>query len=141
MTDDMQRARELDHRDLEFSAWPEPVIGGMHVGCPKGVKAVHKPTGITVICDTERSQHKNRDTCIRAIAAALRQAAVGEWQPIETAPDGRVLCFGPGWVTPLICYRDGETWIVLGIGECVGAPTHWMPLPAVPMLAAAPGRE
>ena len=38
---------------------------------PRGVKITHKTTGITVACDHERSQHKNRDTAMRGMLAML----------------------------------------------------------------------
>ena len=61
----------LDPAELVFSAWPE-FRAGQHVGMVSGVKGVHLPTGITVICSHERSQHKNRDAALRALRAAVK---------------------------------------------------------------------
>ena len=58
--------------DLKFSEYPGRISGGMSVGMPKGVMAVHLPTGIKVVCNHHRSQHLNRDACIRAIEAAIQ---------------------------------------------------------------------
>lgn len=59
--------------DLKFSEYPGRISGGMSVGMPKGVMAVHLPTGIKVVCNHHRSQHLNRDACIRAIEAAIQE--------------------------------------------------------------------
>lgn len=66
---------ELKPEDLSFSAYPEPIVVGMHVGMPKSVLATHLPTGIKVVCNHYRSQHQNRDACLRAIASALNTRA------------------------------------------------------------------
>ena len=37
----------------------------------KGIRIYHKPSGITVSCDIERSQHKNKEICLRELASQL----------------------------------------------------------------------
>jgi protein subunit release factor A len=61
----------VDPLDVEVSMWPPAPEKGMRVGMFRGVKMVHKPTLITVTCDCERSQHRNRDVALAAIAAAV----------------------------------------------------------------------
>lgn len=63
----------LDLNDLELSAWP-PDPGGMRVYDPRGVKLTHKPSGITVICNHERSQHRNREAALAGLEATLKNA-------------------------------------------------------------------
>jgi protein subunit release factor A len=63
-------------QEIEVGMWPEPATSGQHVGMPKGVKVTHKPTGIIVICDTERSQHANRQKALDFIARAVLEAAL-----------------------------------------------------------------
>jgi hypothetical protein len=69
--DSLAQVQELKPEDLQSFSYPETVTGGMHVGMPKGMKIIHKPTGVEVVCTHHRSQHKNRDACLRGIAAAL----------------------------------------------------------------------
>jgi hypothetical protein len=65
---------DLVASDLSFEAFPSDP-GGMRAYKPKGVKITHKPTGITVTCNHERSQHKNRDAALRALKSAISQPA------------------------------------------------------------------
>ena len=46
--------------------------GGMRVpSMSRGVVVTHLPTGITVTCDTETSQHYNREKCLAEIKNQL----------------------------------------------------------------------
>ena len=72
-----------------------------------------------------------------------REAWMGEWQPIETAPKNgvRVLCAdgddvataewtNARWVvSPTVWEGDGEYG---GLADLEFSPTHWMPLPEPP---------
>lgn len=74
-------------QDVEIGMWPEPATSGQHVGMPKGVKVTHKPTGIIVICDTERSQHANRQKALDFIARALEQREGFVMVPVEATDE------------------------------------------------------
>ena len=76
-------------QDIEVGMWPEPATSGQKVGMPKGVKVTHKPTGIIVICDTERSQHANRQKALDFIARALEQREGSEIVGHKTFDNGR----------------------------------------------------
>lgn len=57
--------------DLEVETVRRPP-GGQHVGTsPQGVTVTHKPTGIRVFVDTERSNHRNIAIAKDAILGAL----------------------------------------------------------------------
>lgn len=68
------RAREIDPQEVEVSVWPA-TREGQHVGMPHGVRVLHKPTGLSVIYDKERSQHRNRTIALGYLARALSQPA------------------------------------------------------------------
>jgi len=58
--------------DLEISVWPPRPTGGQHVGCgSRGVRIVHRPTGIVVSVEHATSQHRNRMIAIAALEGAL----------------------------------------------------------------------
>ena len=60
------------------------------------------------------------------------------WQPIETAPaaqsvnDKRILIVGGHLSEPMLALPDGDWWRSRKAQGGV-APTHWMPLPEVPI--------
>lgn len=56
--------------ELRIESWPVQQ-DGMHVGMPRGVKINHVTTGHVCICNSERSQHKNRDIALAGIKAML----------------------------------------------------------------------
>lgn len=59
--------------DLRIESWPVQE-GGMHVGMPCGVKITHIATDRICICNSERSQHKNREIALIGIKAMFAAA-------------------------------------------------------------------
>lgn len=57
--------------ELKVEVWPERDKGGQHVGIVTGVRITHLPTGIMACCQTNRSQHRNRQIALEMIEAAL----------------------------------------------------------------------
>lgn len=47
--------------DLTINIYPPQNKGGQHVGISYGTQAIHEPTGLQAIVNTERSQMKNRN--------------------------------------------------------------------------------
>ncbi len=48
--------------------------GGQHVNrTESAVRLVHLPTGVTVVCQDERSQYRNRALCLERLRARLEQ--------------------------------------------------------------------
>ena len=65
---------EVDIRpeDVEMQVFRSSGAGGQHINkTSSAVRLIHKPTGIVVSCQTERSQFQNRDTCMRMLRSKL----------------------------------------------------------------------
>lgn len=63
----------MNPKDLLIICWPEPIPGGLSVGMSRGVKITHLPSGLVTICDSERSQHMNRDKALADLDYKLSQ--------------------------------------------------------------------
>ena len=65
---------ELKDSELEMEFTRSSGPGGQHVNkTSSAVRLRHIPTGITVLCQSERSQHKNRATARKLLQAKLYQ--------------------------------------------------------------------
>ncbi len=70
---------DLRDEDIEMEVFRASGAGGQHVNkTSSAVRLRHLPTGITVSCQQERSQHKNRATALKMLKAALYQRALEE---------------------------------------------------------------
>ena len=65
----------LDDRDLEYRTCRASGAGGQKVNkTDSAVQLTHRPTGLMVRVETERSQHQNRATALALLRARLWQA-------------------------------------------------------------------
>ena len=65
----------LDDRDLEYRTCRASGAGGQQVNkTDSAVQLTHRPTGLMVRVETERSQHQNRATALALLRARLWQA-------------------------------------------------------------------
>jgi peptide chain release factor 1 len=65
----------LDPKDLEWDTTRGSGAGGQHRNkTESAVRLLHKPTGLTVRCESERSQHQNRATALALLRARLLEA-------------------------------------------------------------------
>lgn len=63
---------EINQSDLFIETIKSSGAGGQHVNkTESAIRMIHKPTGIVVECQDERSQYKNRDKALKILKAKL----------------------------------------------------------------------
>jgi peptide chain release factor 1 len=63
---------EINPADLEIETIKSSGAGGQHVNkTESAIRMIHKPTGIVIECQDERSQYKNKDKALKLLKTKL----------------------------------------------------------------------
>ena len=83
---------EINPADLEVATYRSSGAGGQHVNkTESAIRIKHVPSGIVVACQTERSQHANRDRAMKMLKAKLYEVELqkrnAQKQALEDSKD------------------------------------------------------
>lgn len=94
---------EIDPNDLKIDTFRSSGAGGQHINkTSSAVRLTHIPTGVVTSCQTQRSQHQNRDYAMKMLKAKLVELA--EQQQKEKISDIKGEQMDNGWGSQIRSY-------------------------------------
>jgi peptide chain release factor 2 len=63
---------QINHEDLKIETFRSSGPGGQHMQkTSSAIRVTHLPTGLTVVCQSQRSQHQNKESALRILYTRL----------------------------------------------------------------------
>ncbi|NMP20989.1 peptide chain release factor 2 [Sulfobacillus harzensis] len=117
---------EIRPEDLRVDTYRASGAGGQHINkTESAVRITHLPTGIVVSCQSERSQHSNRETAMKMLLGKLAELKEREWE--QKMAEVRGIQTDIGWGSQIRSYvfqpytvvRDHRTRFEVGNVQAV----------------------
>ena len=79
---------DINPADLKVDTYRSGGAGGQHVNkTESAIRITHQPSGIVVACQTERSQHQNRDRAMKMLKAKLYEREIEKRNVVKQATE------------------------------------------------------